>query len=174
MALTRSRIAARRPDNHLSKEEWDEKRVLLGSRSGGRCEAGTPDCFAPGGMLEAGRMSVQHRRAQGAGGTSLDTIHNLANLLLVCGDGTVGCHGWIETQCRGEALERGLWIGHTTGDDREPVPAELYPVRIGGGHWRALHPVAAQYVKLPESMHYALVMPPPHVVARYVHPMEDR
>lgn len=169
MALTRSGISARRPDNHLSAAEWVEPRVLLKSRCGGRCEAGTSHCIAPEGMLEEGRLSVQHRRAQGAGGTSLDTVHGFANLLLVCGDGAIGCHGWIETQRRGEARSRGLWIKHTTGDDRRPVPAELYPVRIGGGHWRALDPVAAVYVDLPLWLHFAPQMPAPDVVARYVY-----
>lgn len=163
-------MRTRRPDNHLSAAEWEGPRGLLAARCGGRCEAGTPHCIAPGGMLEAGRMSVQHRRAQGAGGTSLDTVHQLSNLLLICGDGVIGCHGWIETQERAEARTHGLWFPHTTDDDGDPVPAELYPVRIGGprGHWRALDPVAAVYVKLPEFLHYG-PMPEPAVVARYVY-----
>lgn len=162
-------MKARRPDNHLSAKEWIETRGLLASRCSGRCEARSPQCVAPGGMLEAGRMSVQHRRAQGAGGTSLDTVHQLSNLLFVCGDGTTGCHGWLETQRRAEAEASGLWIRHAVDSNGDPVPAELYPVRIGGGHWRALDPVAAVYVELPRHLHYAPVMPGPDVVAQHVY-----
>lgn len=32
-----------------------------------------------------------------------------SNILDVCGDGTTGCHGWIEANPH-EAQERGLWL----------------------------------------------------------------
>lgn len=147
-----------------------ERRALLYSRCSGLCEVRSRDCIAAGGMLESGRMSVQHRRAQGAGGTDLDTAHNLANLLFVCGDGTTGCHGWIETQRRAEAEALGMWIRHAT-DEGRPVPAELFPVRIGGGAWRALHPFAAVYVDLPVQLRYLPVMPGPELVAPHVYPL---
>lgn len=41
------------------------------------------------------------------GSSALDT-NSPANLLLLCGTGTTGCHGWIESN-RTKALERG-WL----------------------------------------------------------------
>lgn len=43
------------------------------------------------------------------GGTRRPDVHSLAALLLVCGDGTSGCHGWIE-QHRAAATDRGLLV----------------------------------------------------------------
>lgn len=120
--MKRSRIRARPADNHLSHAEWDALRHLLLTRSGGLCEARTPHCLAgPSGLL-LGRpvtTSVQHRRAQGMGGTSRTDAHELANLLLLCGDGVTGCHGWIETGEREKARLRGLW-----------VPQDIDPARV--------------------------------------------
>jgi hypothetical protein len=150
------------PGNHLSAREWVEQFHRLLTRSGGLCEARTVDCLAPGGRLDAlprERVSVQHRRAQGAGGTSLAEANNLANLLIFCGTGTVGCHGWVETQERDLARRWGLMVDHTYDDDGRPVPVEYYPVRIGGGRWRALDPVVPLYVELPLTVQWQTDMP---------------
>lgn len=40
--------------------------------------------------------SVQHRRARGAGGTSLEWVASPANGVASCGSGTTDCHGWME------------------------------------------------------------------------------
>lgn len=160
--MTTSRPAARRrPDNHLSAAEWAELFPLLHSRAGGLCEARTIACYAPGGRLEEltrDRVSVQHRRAQGAGGTSLTQANQLGNLLLICGTGTSGCHGWIECDERGAAELSGFWIRHSY-DGGEPVAAARYPVRVGGGRWRLLHPTMPIYVDLPLAMQWAQAMP---------------
>ncbi len=107
-------------------EEWEARRHWLLVRCGGLCEARTPACLAgPSGLLVGRyghtppRSSVQHRRARAMGGTSRDDVHALPNLLLVCGDGVTGCHGWIETQEREQARLRGLW-----------VPQQLDPARV--------------------------------------------
>ena len=44
----------------------------------------------------AGWYSLQHRRARGMGGTSRPESNTAANLVLVHGTGTTGCHGDIE------------------------------------------------------------------------------
>lgn len=41
--------------------------------------------------------SAHHRRPRGAGGTSNPEIGNVTNCLILCGSGTTGCHGWVET-----------------------------------------------------------------------------
>lgn len=43
------------------------------------------------------------------GGTSDPLANAPANLLALCGSGTVGCHGWIESH-RNSALTRGLLL----------------------------------------------------------------
>lgn len=145
----------------LSGLEWRAVFDLLLCRSGGLCEARTAACAAPGGRLETltrGQVSIQHRRARGAGGTSLDETNSLANLLIICGDGVSACHGWIETRERDAARRLGLMVDHTY-DDGVPVPVEAYPVRIGGGRWRALDPVVPLYVELPLAVQWQTDMP---------------
>lgn len=171
MALTRSRPAARRrPDNHLSAAEWSELFQLLLSRSGGLCEARTEACLAPDGRLEAlprEQTSVQHRRAQGSGGTDLVETNGLANLLLIDGTGVSGCHGWIECDERARAEQLGLWVRHTY-EDGKPVPVERYAVRIGGGRWRLLHPTVPVYADLPLELQWSPVMPDCDVAALHL------
>jgi hypothetical protein len=41
--------------------------------------------------------SLHHRRPRGAGGSSLVWVNLPANLLILCGSGTTGCHGWVES-----------------------------------------------------------------------------
>lgn len=53
--------------------------------------------------------SIHHRVPRGAGGAKHVPWINLpANLLLLCGSGTTGCHGWIEKH-RAESIEKG-WL----------------------------------------------------------------
>jgi hypothetical protein len=88
--------------------QWVREAVYL--RCGGRCEVNvTDDCRARGGRFDAvtGR-SIHHRRPRRMGGTRAVDIHDPANLLAVCGNGTRGCHGWIEVNRRA-ALEQG-WL----------------------------------------------------------------
>lgn len=66
---------------------------------------GYPVCERCG---RASGTNVHHRRPRGLGG-SKDLATNLpSNLLLLCGSGTTGCHGWIESQ-RTEAKANG-WL----------------------------------------------------------------
>ena len=41
--------------------------------------------------------SIHHRRPRGAGGTVLAWVSAAANLIILCGSGTTGCHGWVES-----------------------------------------------------------------------------
>lgn len=129
-----------------SKDAWEERFQQLLGRSFGYCEARTPKCIAPGGLLlgmDRRRVSIQHRRARGMGGTSDPAAHELGSLLLVCGDGVSACHGWIEVDERDEALRRGLWVKHTIEE------AADVPVIFGTGRRVLLHPTMPTY--LPHS-----------------------
>lgn len=89
-------------------EDWRFIRHLLATRSGQRCEV----C---GGRLSAVvEPTVHHRQPRGKGGTSRSDVHNLSNLLLLCGGamgGIAGCHGWAEAN-RSDAEARGLIVRH--------------------------------------------------------------
>ena len=63
---------------------WVRKLILR--RSGGYCER----CG-----LEPG-TNIHHRQARGMGGTKR-LIHSPEWLLHLCGSGTTGCHGYIES-----------------------------------------------------------------------------
>ena len=97
--------------------------------------------------------SLQHRRARAAGGSKrLDTnLHG--NLVLMCGTGTTGCHGYVEDHPL-EAMTRGFNIpGNWTDPALAPALVPIQIVRHGhlvwvqldnlGGTPRALSDVAA-------------------------------
>lgn len=63
--------------------------------------------------------TIQHRKPRRAGGTRRESINAPSNLLWVCGNGTTGCHGHMESY-RAEALANG-WLLHD-GDDATAVP----------------------------------------------------
>lgn len=55
--------------------------------------------------------SFHHRQARGMGGTSDTGANQPSNLLLTCGTGTTGCHGFIEAH-RTSAEEEGWLVRH--------------------------------------------------------------
>lgn len=120
----------------LSRDEWDTLTLQLLVRSGGMCEARTPACLAgPDGRVTDRRdrrvvpVSRHHRQPRGMGGSSLDGQHGLDVLLLVCGDGTTGCHGFIEGNR--ELAERwGLLVPHGDGMDPAAIPVTLASGRL--------------------------------------------
>lgn len=60
--------------------------------------------------LERGiAWSIHHRRPRGAGGTSLAWVDEAANQIILCGSGTTGCHGWVESN-RSEARAQGFLV----------------------------------------------------------------
>ena len=156
------KLKVAQPGVHPDKHEWAAIFDKLLNRCGGVCEARTEACLAPAdGRLERltrSQVSVQHRRARGAGGTSLEATHFLDNLLLLCGTGTTGCHGWVETQERAAGVAMGFVLPHSY-DDGRPVQAWRYPVRIWGGRWRVLHPFYADYEPVPSHLQHAVEAP---------------
>lgn len=65
-------------------------------------------CFRCGRSILTTAYSVHHRRPRGMGGTSSAVANMPANALTMCGTGTTGCHGWLESHRR-DALRLG-WL----------------------------------------------------------------
>lgn len=104
------RTPARRPPN--KPRVADDVRAVVLARSGGRCEvAADPACRARGRSLTSVVGASQHHRLPGRmGGSKRASVHQATNLLQVCGSGTTGCHGWIESN-RTVSLCNG-WLLH--------------------------------------------------------------
>ena len=85
--------------------------ALILTRSGDLCEV-------------CGRRaeSTHHRKPRGMGGSKDPAAHSAANLLRVCGDGTRGCHGMIESN-RTASYENGRLV--CQGDSPADVPVGL-------------------------------------------------
>lgn len=56
------------------------------------------------------------------GGSKDPAINLPSNLLFLCGSGTQGCHGWVESN-RTQAYEDGLLVYR--GDDPSEIPVVL-------------------------------------------------
>lgn len=61
-------------------------------------------------------FSIHHR--QGRGGRR---PHRLSNLVLLCGSGTTGCHGWAHAH-PAEAYESGWMVRRNSADQTDQVP----------------------------------------------------
>lgn len=116
---TAGRKAARRPDLVPAAI-----RALLLIRARGRCEV----CRA---QLAEG-WNVHHRLPKGMGGSTDPDRHCPSRLLALCGTGTTGCHGDVESH-RAWAREHGYLVRR--GQDPALVPVRL-PTTTG---WRWLH-----------------------------------
>lgn len=87
-------------------------RGVVWTRAGGRCEV----CAGPVTGLIG--FSLHHRHPRRMGGSRRPELNTPANLLLVCGSGTTGCHGRIEAN-----RERAYEDGHL-------IPAGLIPADV--------------------------------------------
>jgi len=86
--------------NKLRVEE--KERFAVFARALYRCER----C---GGDLSSVGVSVHHRHPRKMGGSRRADLHLPANLIVLCGSGTTGCHGWVESN-RNKAREEGYLI----------------------------------------------------------------
>lgn len=76
--------------------------------------------------------STHHRRHLGMGGSKRASSATPCNLIRLCGDGTTGCHGWIEHHDK-LARQQGLVVGQN--DNPAFVPVKLMdPVSLQL-HW---------------------------------------
>jgi hypothetical protein len=83
-------------------------RAKLNERADRLCEVRLPGCYI-------NANNAHHRKNQSQGGLDV-----LSNLLLACGSGTTGCHGWI-TEHPGEAKRRGLSVWRSDDPALTPV-----------------------------------------------------
>lgn len=60
-------------------------------------------------MTDSQFWSMHHRRPRGMGGSKNPALNQASNILLLCGSGTTGCHGWVESN-REEAYDLGLLV----------------------------------------------------------------
>jgi len=99
----------------------EETRFVVFSRAGYRCER----CFTKlAGVFGA---SVHHRRPRMMGGSRKPELHYPANLIVLCGSGNTGCHGWVESN-RDRSREHGYLINKVES-------ASSIPFRDNAGIW---------------------------------------
>lgn len=90
----------------------DEVRFTVFYRANYRCEK----C---GGLEDMFGWSVHHRVPRGMGGSRNEQLHLPANLILLCGSGVTGCHGWVESY-RDKARERGFLLTKVASAEEVP------------------------------------------------------
>lgn len=125
-------------------------RVLIAAREGGSCFRCGIRVVA---LEESARgyrirpltdYSIHHRRARGMGGSRDPETAHPSNGLLLCGSGTTGCHGWVESH-RGQARADGYllesWQDPRTTPIRLPLSAEW--VWLGSDHYLYAEPQEA-------------------------------
>ena len=88
-------------------------RALVIERAAARCES----CGSSAQFLG---WSQHHRRPRGAGGTKRPETNQPANLLLLCGSGTTGDHGFYESH-RELAFEHGVLVRQNQDPSEVPV-----------------------------------------------------
>jgi len=96
-------------------------RALVVDRAGGCCERCGRRLQVDGHWIAA--YSIHHRRPRAMGGSRRAGTNSPANLLLLCGTGTSGCHGWVEAH-RVTALANGFLLNQ--GDDPGAWPVRLH------------------------------------------------
>jgi hypothetical protein len=97
-----------------SRAVQDAARRIVRQRDGHLCQM----C---GASIVDQPSSVHHRRRRGMGGSAL--LERASNLVRLCGTGTTGCHGFVESQ-RTLATVRGWLLGYL--DDPEATPLLCY------------------------------------------------
>jgi 5-methylcytosine-specific restriction protein A len=90
---------------------------LVWERADGCCER----C----GTSAGNDYSYHHRRPRGMGGSKLDALRTPCNIVLLCGSGTTGCHGRVESQ-RTMALEEGWLVSQSVSE-----PGTVPLLRLG-------------------------------------------
>lgn len=91
--------------------------ATLQARASYRCE------LCGGTLTGVDGWSKHHRRPRGMGGTRVEWINDVTNLLLLCGSGTTGCHGRVESH-RADAYIAG-WLLRT-GEHPAEVPVLIH------------------------------------------------
>lgn len=104
----------------MSSGPSDAVRLIVIEREGHQCKR----CLR---YVPAGEGSIHHRRPRQMGGTRWPGINLPSNLAWICGSGTTGCHGYIESH-RDEAYRMG-WLVHNW-DDPALIPWQMPVVGV--------------------------------------------
>lgn len=81
--------------------------------------------------------SYHHRRIKGMGGDPRPDTNEAPNLVLLCGSGTTGCHGWVHTNT--DVARAAGWLVSRYADPAEtPVKLALHgwAILATDGTWR--------------------------------------
>ena len=105
------------------------QRAMVAERAAYRCEL--CGILLHDGTTWSTEHSFHHRLPRGMGGTSSKDANNPPRLLLVCGTGTTGCHGFIESH-RTSAEQEGWLVRH--GLDPADVPVTVYAGPYASAH----------------------------------------
>ena len=82
--------------------------------------------------------SIHHRKPRGMGGTKDARANDPRNLIRLCGTGTTGCHGWVESR-RADAYSKG-WLIRSYDDLDVPmltITGDRIELRIDGTRWES-------------------------------------
>lgn len=111
----------------------DDTRMTVHMRADGYCERCGIDFDG------VGMMSIHHRRPRRMGGTSDPVANSVSNLMAICGSGTTGCHGWIESH-RTEAYTNGwlLYSGQNPGEIPAYIHGKGFRLLTSEGAYKAL------------------------------------
>jgi hypothetical protein len=91
----------------------EEVRMSVMVRAAFRCER----C---GVSIQSIPMSIHHRRPRAMGGTTRPETNYPSNLMALCGSGTSGCHGYLESH-RSEAMDYGFIVPQYEQPNNVPV-----------------------------------------------------
>lgn len=69
--------------------------------------------------------SIHHRRPRGMGGSRDPEVTGPTNGVVLCGSGTTGCHGWVESN-RVDARRLGFLVAQWQDPELVPVQHWLY------------------------------------------------
>lgn len=106
--------------------------TLVLNRQGGRC-FWCRKWIASG--VRGFDYSIHHRCPRGMGGSKEAWVNSPANALALCGHGTTGCHGWVESN-RDTALDLGLLVSKIAASiNPERRPDRIPVTDADGARW---------------------------------------
>lgn len=82
-------------------------------------------CERCGVSIQSIPMSIHHRRPRAMGGTHRPETNYASNLMALCGSGTTGCHGYLESH-RSEAMDYGFIVPQYETPNNVPVKTFIY------------------------------------------------
>ena len=116
---TRSKPKARKKAAKKALGVSKSTRQLVLKRAGGACER----CGIP--FHSVVFSSLHHRTPRGMGGTRNPRLNLPSNLVAICGSGTTGCHGDVESY-RKLAVKEGYIVSRYEEPAEQPIYLHLW------------------------------------------------